>query len=64
MIIKSYTRICNNEERTVNVYYEDSKRIDSTSYIYNKYNYERCEGCTYSECPIYKSAPSQIFLPR
>ena len=64
MFVKSYTRICNDEERTINVYYEESKHIDSTNYIYDKYSYERCKDCTSSECPVYKFAPQQIFLPR
>lgn len=64
MLIKKYTRKCNSEERTINVYYEDSKLINSSNYIYDKYSYERCKDCTSSECSVYKSAPQQIFLPR
>ena len=64
MLVKCYTRKCNDEERTINVYYEESKRIDSTNYIYDKYSYERCKDCTSSECSVYKSAPQHEYLPR
>ncbi len=46
-MIKSYTRECNGEERTVMIYYEDSKLMDSNNYIYDKSSYKHCEDCNF-----------------
>lgn len=63
-MIKSYTRECDGEERTIMVYYEDSKLIDSNNYIYDKSGYKRCDDCNSTDCPVYKSAPKHQYLPR
>lgn len=57
--IKSHTGQCNGKTRTVNIHYTEKNIQNSTYYVFEKSNYIRCEDCTFSDCPVYKSAPKQ-----
>lgn len=62
--VKSYTKECNGEARTINVIYTEKNIQNSSYYILEKSSYTPCENCNFSDCPIYKSAPKIVQLIR